>query len=199
MKSLSLVLNIVLTVAVVVLFALHFNGKKKGVDDVPDAAIAAANTNLRIAYFNSDTLMERYELYKLERTNLENDSKAAQSRMENEQRQFEKEVNEFQQRGQYLTITDKEAKEQRLGRKQQELQQLQQNLSNDLMKKEADVSQRVYGKIEEFLKGYSAKNKFTYVLAYQRGGGIWYADSTLDITQDVLKKLNEEYTTKKAE
>ena len=199
MKNLNLVLNVLLTSAVVVLFALHFNSKKKGNDEIPEAAKAAASTNLRIAFFNSDSLLDKYELYKLERANLENESKAAQSRLEGEQRQFEKEVNEFQQRAQYLTITDKEAKEQKLGQKQQELGLLQQQLSNDLMKKEAEVSQRVYEKIEQFLTGYAAKNKFTYVLAYQRGGGIWYADKTLDITQDLLKKLNEEYATKKAE
>lgn len=198
MKNLSLIINVLLTVAVVVLFALHFSGKSVNTGPAPAAAVAAASTDLRIAFFNSDSLMEHYEMFKVERDAMEAKMKDAQTRFANKQRAFEKEAAEFQQRAQYLTITEKEAKEQRLYDQQQQLIQMQQQLSDELANAEQEVNLRIFETIETFLKEYAAQNNFTYVLSYSRGGGIWFADKRLDITSDILKTLNEEYSKKKA-
>jgi outer membrane protein len=199
MKNVNLVLNVLLTMAVVVLFALYFKDKKSGNNEVPSAAIAAANTNLRIAFFNSDTLMSQYEYFKVERTKLEEETKKAEQELVAKQKAFEKEATDFQQRAQFLTITDKEAKQEKLYMQQQQLAQLEQQLTNRLTQQESAVNKEIFYTIETFLKEYAKKNGFTYVLSYARGGGIWYAESKLDITADMLKILNEQYANKKTE
>lgn len=191
MKNINLVLNVLLTVAVVVLFALHFSGK-------PEASSAAesvseASKNLRIAYFNADTVRENYELFKVEKVAMEAEMKSAEDRLIAEQKAFQKEVTEFQQRAEFLTLTDRENKERRLGQTQQELMQLEQKLSGDLASKEENVNKRIFDNVQEFLKEYAKKNGFTYVLSYVPGGQIWYTDPALDITKDMLSHLNEEY------
>ena len=199
MKNVNLVLNVLLTMAVVVLFALYFKDKKSGNNEVPSAAIAAANTNLRIAFFNSDTLMSQYEYFKVERTKLEEETKKAEQELVAKQKAFEKEATDFQQRAQFLTITDKEAKQEKLYMQQQQLAQLEQQLTNRLTQQESAVNKEIFDTIETFLKEYAKKNGFTYVLSYARGGGIWYDESKLDITADMLKILNEQYANKKTE
>ena len=191
MKNINLLLNIVLTLAVVLLFALYFNGKK-GSSDVA-GNVAAGSANMRIAYFNSDSIMANYQLVKDEKAKMEQDMKSAEDQFAAEQKQFQKDVEEFQARAQFLTITDKEAREAKLGRKQQELAQLEQTLSNQLAENESAVTKRIFDSMKGFMDDYAKKNKFTYVLSYARGGQVWYADSTLDITSDMLKHLNEDY------
>lgn len=200
MKNFSLVFNVLLTVAVVILFALHFSGKAgKRAGTAPTAAEAAATTQLRIAFFYSDSIMEHYELFKEERTAMEQEMKNARNKLAAGQREFEKQVAEFQQRAQYLTITEKEAKEQRLYQQQQQLLQDEQRLSGELAEKNAGVNKRIVETIEAFLKEYAAENNFTYILSYTQGESLWFADPQLDITADILKELNQRYKNKKAE
>lgn len=198
MKSINLLFNVVLTVAVVVLFALFFSNKKaggSGSSSVATSGGAAAN----IVFFNSDSLMDNYQMFQDEKVVMEKKTKDAEDSFAAEQKKFEKEANEFQQRAQFLTITDKEAKQEKLYREQQRLMQMEQSLSADLQKQEAEVSKRIFDTIEAYLKDYAKDKGYTYVLSYTRGGGIWFANPELDITSDVLKELNEQYKNKKAE
>jgi outer membrane protein len=143
--------------------------------------------------------MSQYEMFKDERAIMETKTKQAESNFIAAQKKFEKEANDFQQRAQFLTITDKEAKQEKLYNEQQRLVQMEQTLSAQLQKDEAEVSKRIFDTIEVFLKDYAKENNYTYVLSYTRGGGIWYADQGLDITTDVVKILNERYKSTKAE
>jgi outer membrane protein len=191
MKNINLIFNVVLTMAVAVLFALYFSKDDHQVS--PAAAMASVPDGMRIAYFNSDSIRENYKLFADEKVKMEGEMKQAQSRLVNEQKKFEAEVAEFQQRAEFLTITERESREKKLGQKQQELMMLEQNLSDQLANKEADVNKRIFSNVEKFLDTYSKKNKFNYILSYTQGGQIWYADKKFEITNDMLNELNAEY------
>lgn len=199
MKNLNLLINIVLVVAVALLFALHFNSKPKQSEAPKSPTLeSSGNTDMVIAFVNADSLTENYEMYKDEFEAASERTFKAEEKFTKKQRQFEKEANEFQQRAQYLTITERESKQEKLIKQQQELMQLEQELSTDLQRQEAEVSKRIFDTIDVFLKNYAQENNFTYVLSYARGGGVWYADSKFDITPEVLKALNENYRKQKA-
>jgi outer membrane protein len=191
MKNINLMFNVVLTIAVVVLFALYFTKEKTDIS--PAAAMASIPDGMRIAYFNSDSIRENYALFADEKVKMEGEMKQAQTRLVNEQKKFEAEVAEFQQRAEFLTLTERESREKKLSQKQQELMMLEQNLSDQLVSKEAEVNKRIFSNVEKFLDAYSKKNKFNYILSYTQGGQIWYADKKFEITKDMLKELNEEY------
>ncbi|MEO0311436.1 MAG: hypothetical protein RIQ89_1093, partial [Bacteroidota bacterium] len=44
-----------------------------------------------------------------------------------------------------------------------------------------------------FLRTFAAQNNFSYVLGYQKSGGILFANDSLDVTQDVISGLNAAY------
>ena len=74
MKNLSLILNAVLLIAVVVLFFLHFSGKKTATS--PNDSTAAAFTgDLKIAFINSDSVLEQYDFLKANRAVIEEKNK----------------------------------------------------------------------------------------------------------------------------
>ena len=56
MKNISLILNGVLLVAVAILYYLHFSSSP----DSPAASSGAA-ADLKVAYINSDSVLEHYE------------------------------------------------------------------------------------------------------------------------------------------
>ena len=119
MKNINLIFNVVLTMAVAVLFALYFS--KNEPQTTPAAALGSVPDGMRIAYFNSDSVRENYKLFADEKVKMEAEMKQAQSRLVSEQKKFEADVAEFQQRAEFLTITERESREKKLGQKYEEV------------------------------------------------------------------------------
>ena len=69
MKNLSLILNVVLLVAVVILYVLHFSNAPSV--QVSDSSSDTSSVNLKIAYINSDTVLKYYDYLKVNREQLE--------------------------------------------------------------------------------------------------------------------------------
>jgi outer membrane protein len=175
------------------------NGKNSSPATSGTAAATASSTDLRIAFFHSDSITLHYEMFKTEKDKLDLQMKAAEDKFVSRQKAFEKEAADFQQRAQYLTMTEKEKRQEQLYFQQQELMQMEQTLSAELAKAENEVNIRIAQEIENFLKEYAVTNQFTYILSYKQGANLWYADPKLDITADVLRELNQRYQKKKPE
>ncbi|MBX7202419.1 MAG: OmpH family outer membrane protein [Bacteroidia bacterium] len=199
MKNIQLIFNVVFCIAIATLFALYMNGKNSSPATSGTAAATASSTDLRIAFFHSDSITLHYEMFKTEKDKLDLQMKAAEDKFVSRQKAFEKEAADFQQRAQYLTMTEKEKRQEQLYFQQQELMQMEQTLSAELAKAENEVNIRIAQEIENFLKEYAVTNQFTYILSYKQGANLWYADPKLDITADVLRELNQRYQKKKPE
>jgi outer membrane protein len=77
MKNLSLILNIVLLVAVSVLFYLHFSGGKKSSSS--ESGASGVPTDVRIAFINSDSVLKYYEYLKVNKDKMEERTKKMDS------------------------------------------------------------------------------------------------------------------------
>jgi len=84
--------------------------------------------------------------------------------------------------------------ETRLQREGQEFQQYQQNAGAQFQSEQADESKKLYDKIYTFTKQYAKDNGYKVVLTFQTGNiNLLYADPSLDVTSDFVKKINEAY------
>ena len=98
-----------------------------------------------------------------------------------------------------MSASERQAVQERLARKQQELAQLNQNASNSLAQDENTEINAVYTTISDYLKKHAEEKGYQYVLTYSKTNpSVIYADSKLDITKEVVEGLNKEYTNKKA-
>jgi outer membrane protein len=149
----------------------------------------------RIVYVNTDTLLNNYEYYKdvvkefdSKRFALENDlAKRTQS--------FQNEVALFQRRAQAGGMSEEQGKstQMALQQKEQDIMQFRDNAAGNLQQEQAKKTDALLTNIQNYLKKYNSGNKFDMVIGYSKGGGVLYAKEDLDITQEVLKGLNEEY------
>jgi outer membrane protein len=71
--------------------------------------------------------------------------------------------------------------------------QFRDNAAGNLQQEQAKKTDALLTNIQNYLKKYNSGNKFDMVIGYSKGGGVLYAKEDLDITQEVLKGLNEEY------
>lgn len=207
MKYISLILNFVLLIAVGILFYLHFSSRPiaaEGAASAPvvkKAAFDTAAISTDILYVNSDSLWENYDYVKIEKAALDKEKKRLEGQWESKARSLEKEIYDYQQKASQGAITMDEAqkKEADLMQKQQQLMQLKEDLSVQLLNMEQEKNKLLQTAITDYLKKYNMDKNLSYVMGYTLGGGILYANDSLDITSEVLEGLNREYREKNPE
>ncbi|KQM64617.1 outer membrane chaperone Skp [Pedobacter sp. Leaf216] len=161
-----------------------------------DSATAAVSASEKIVFVNQDSLLNKYEYYKDLKIKFEGKTKNAQADMQAKGQAFQREVAQYQQSASTLAADQRKSTEERLARKQQELQTYQQNAGGALQNEQAVETEKLYDKVAGYLKTYAKEKGYKMVLSYTKGSTILFADESLDVTSDVIKGLNAEYTKK---
>jgi outer membrane protein len=194
-KNLSLTLNVVLLVAVAVLYYLHFSGRKAPAALVAGTVAAAGKdqTTNQYAYVNVDSLLTKYDYFKVTRTQLEDRRKKLETEIAGRTRSLENEVVSAQRKANTMTLEQAQLTEQNLRRKEQELMRYQNDAARQLAEEEQKKNEELINNISLYLKKHTEDKPYKIVFGYSKGGGILYATDSLDITQEVLKGLNQDY------
>lgn len=152
----------------------------------------------KIVYVNADTLLEKYEYFKDIRVKLEEKAKKAQADLQSRSNAFQREVTDYQQKAAAMSAADRQNTEERLARKQDELARHNQNASASFAQEEAEENEKLYSRITDYLKKHAKENGYKMVLTYSTSNpAVLYADESLEITNEVLEALNENYTKEK--
>lgn len=164
-----------------------------------DSTATAEASNPSTVYVNSDSLLSNYAYFKAIRSRLQTKSEDAEKDLRRRADAFQKDVTSYQQTAQGMTMEQRNTTEQRLAQRQQQLQELSQSTGNKLVAEESEEMKKIYDKVETYLQQLSKERGYKMVLTYQRGNSaILYGDSTLDITTDVVRGLNEQYESEQA-
>lgn len=195
MKKLSLVLFVVLALAIIGLYFLHFKGDKKS--NTPETATLAPVGG--IAYINIDTVIFRFDMFVDRRNDLLSKQKSAEAELNSKGSQYEKGVRDYQDKVNKGLITRATAAqmEQNLTQQQQELVTLRDNLQSNLMEEEQVMNRQILEYITKFLEENKSEYNYQFILGKSFGSVVLYSDSTLDITQKVLDAVNKKYQAEK--
>lgn len=195
-KNVLLAFNIVLLVLVGVLFYLHFSSNKKTAAPAAIVADAAPAGPFRIAYFDMDSIEANYDFLK----NVKNELKAKETELSGQlntlKNKYMGKVTKFQQEAQTMTQERQGTMQQDLMQEQKVIQNKEQAINSELQDESFKKMQGVNKAIEDFLKEFNKNKEYAYILGYQ-SGTIYYKDTRYNITDAVLKGLNESYKNKK--
>ena len=198
MKQFSLVLNILLVAAVGVLYYLHFSNSRNL------AVTGNAPTGYKqkdscgdkipiVAYVELDSLNNNVTFIKQRKKELEAEQKVIAQEYENSYRALTAERDEFLKKGNAITQQEAETFQARLGQKQQEIEGTKQSKAQRLAEKGAKIMDDMQTKVRAFMKEYNKEKNYSYILATGTGlDYLFFKDSTLNITNDVIKGLNEQ-------
>ena len=191
MKNLSLVLNVVLLVAVIVLYVLYF----KGSSNAPKTSLSdtTALADVRVAYVNLDTLNKYDEYMKSNEEKFKAKAKKYQEDYKNRAIGLQNEINNYQRSVNNLTYSQQQALEEDLTKKQQNLQMYEQSLSQQIMQEQAAFNETAYARLTRFAKKYGEENGLHVIMQYSPGSSVLWGARGLDITDAVVKGLNEEF------
>jgi outer membrane protein len=190
MKNLSLILNGVLIVAVGILYYMHFQEKKSG-------ASFDSKKPSQIVFVNSDSLLANYAYIIDAKKELDDRHQKAEADFNAKGEAFQNKVKGFQERAKAMTPDQIQATEKALKDEEEMLMDYKQKLSASLSEKGQEIDDKLFTAIREYLKKNVGGKNYNYVLGYTKGGGILFANDSLDITQSLLEGLNKEYKEKK--
>lgn len=196
MKNGILILNAVLLVLVGVLFYLHFSSNDKSSVKKSETKTTQNTTpDFKIAYFEMDSLESSFAMVKDVKNELGKKEESINGELERLERTYRNKAAQYQSQAQTMTQVQSEMATRDMMQLQQNMQsrkqQLDQEYQDFYMRKMKDVKTR----IEDYLKEYNAKKGYTYIFAYEPGL-FYYRDTAYNITDDVVKGLNEQYKKK---
>jgi outer membrane protein len=194
MKKLNLIIEAVLTIAVIVLFLLHFNGNKSNAGH----ALPTAPSGTTV-YVDMEAIFSNYGMSADLQSKFSDKKQLLEAEMNTKSKTYQNSVLDYQNKAQKGSITRAVAAEteQKLAAEQQKLLQLRDQYMTQLADAEQAMKRQIFSSIMEFLKPYSINKGYTYVFGNSFGSNLLYADKNFDITQDVLKELNAKYKAEK--
>ena len=182
MKNLSLILNVVLTVAVIVLFVKVFsNNSTAGAKNTVFSNDSVSTGQLPIAYVNVDSLLLNYQFAKDANESLIKRQEDSRLNINTKARQLQNEMSEFQRKLENNAFLSRERAEQeqnRLLKRQQELQELDGQLSQQLMQVQQKMSEELRDTINSFIKEFNKEGKYHMILSNTSSDNILYADNS---------------------
>lgn len=195
-----IVLMTLLCLAVAALYVLRFCGDKMKSDNADKegaAAVVADGQGLRIAYVNTDTLMAHYEYAQELQRKIEQVS-AQQAALAQQEEQFQADYQNFLQTGEKLTLSQQQEKELELKERYEKLVRLEKQYADLLPQKQKHLQEeldKMTRAVYNFIADYNAKHdKFNLILSKSYSNTpVLYGDEGLDITNEILAGLNEEY------
>ena len=200
MKKANLIINVVLVVAVAVLFVLHFTDAEKVVTGETKPGKSAQDTSfmstsLPIAYVNIDTLLANMAMYEDINSQLTTKQQRLETNFATQYQSFEREIVDFQEKVQKGLLTRREAQdlETRLSNRRLELENQRNDYLMELQEENLVSQNKVIDYIMDYLEEYNSDNKYRFIFSYSFGGGLLYASDALNITDEVLAGINKKY------
>ena len=148
---------------------------------------------VNIAYVNSDTVSKYYEYAKKIQKDLTNKRSEAENQIKSKYFAYESLVKEFEKASPIMGDREKMEKAQKIRLLEQEIMQVEQQLSAQVSKEELRLTEGYIMKTNEFMQDIGHRLGYDYVMSYRIGGAMLYANPNLDITKDIIKLLNQEY------
>jgi outer membrane protein len=194
-KNGLLIWNAALTLAVIFLGYQHFQHHSSGGSDTGAADTAKGK---KIVYVQADSLLKNYDYYKDFQKEFESKGFQLENDLANKGRSFQNKVAFFQQRAQQGALSQDQAQsaQAQLGKEEQDITKYRDDQLRKLEEERLKKTEEFYGNIFEYIKSYNKENGYEFVLGYSKGGGILFADASLDVTKKIVEGLNKEYKEK---
>lgn len=150
---------------------------------------------LKIVFIDTDSLVTRYKFFTDGNDRMVKLEASMRRRLENASKKLQKDYEEYMRQGKagLLTLKQQQDTEADLTKRQQDLALLEQSLSEKLMKEKQALNQQINETVATFIDAYRIEKGYTFILQKQTLNSVLSADPALDVTNDVIDRLNAKY------
>lgn len=194
-----LTLNVILLVAVGVLFILFFSGKDKPATNtitrLPSDTTATWQ-HIPVAYFDMDSVEANFSLFKKMQTEVVKTEAGINDTINQMRAAFQNYYQKLQAQGASLTQRQRDSLGNELAQMDMEIKnraaELNQNYQTYYMSKQ----QEIVTLIKNYCKEFNKDRRYSYIIA-REPGLFYYTDTAYNVTSELLKGLNAFYAKKK--
>lgn len=187
-------------IAIVTLTAFAFiacNNQPKQNDTVTsknETTTTPASDNQKVAYVEIDSIMSQYTYWKDVTKIIKAKEANIQRTLAGKQKAIQAAAANFQQNVQANKYTQVQAQQIQasIQKQAQDADALQQRLGAEYQNEVAKYNKALSDSVHNYLKEYNKDKKFAIILA-KSGDNILYADPAYNITDDVIKGMNQAY------
>lgn len=187
-------------IAIVTLTAFAFiacNNQPKQNDTVAsknETTTTPASDNQKVAYVEIDSIMSQYTYWKDVTKIIKAKEANIQRTLAGKQKAIQAAAANFQQNVQANKYTQVQAQQIQasIQKQAQDADALQQRLGAEYQNEVAKYNKALSDSVHNYLKEYNKDKKFAIILA-KSGDNILYADPAYNITDDVIKGMNQAY------
>jgi len=147
----------------------------------------------RVAFIDVNRLIDSYEGLKEARTLFEEKSTVWDMKIDSIQNLSRIKESKFRKE---LSIMDEEERADALIEMEAEMQNLEVRYNDYLRQKsilDTELSEGVMNRINQELPVFAKKNSFSLILGYQEDGSLLYGENSIDVTDELIFYLNENY------
>ena len=194
MKNFTIGVQVVLVLAVAILFYLHFSAGKQN-PGIQGSTKAVPSGSFQIAYFDSDSIQAQFEYFIEIRTELQAKDQANAKQLGDLKNIFAGKYQEFQKAAPSLSQAEVANRQQELMQMEKAFQGKEKMMSDEMQDQQFKKLQDVKKKIEDYLKEYNKDKGYAFIFS-SSPDLMYLKDSLYDITSDVVKGLNALYKKK---
>ena len=180
------------------LLLIQCANKSKKEGNIP-AVQSNTTSPIRIAYVNSDTVSKYYDFAALIQNKLLNKRSSAENQLKDKMSSYQKLRADFEKAAPIMGEREKMEKAQNIMTLEQEIMRVEQDLTDQLAQEELLLTESYILKTNEYMQIIGKELGYDFVLSFRIGGPMLYADTTHDITEEVIQLLNKRYNSSLAE
>ena len=201
MKNTSLILSIISLIAVVTFGIITLTKDGKKAEQPAEGSTAAAAEAGAIVYVDLDRILTEYDMANDLRSVVETKVQNIQAEVTRRGQKLEKEVASYQEKIQkgLMTRSVAEVQGQKLQEQEIEFNNYAAQKQQEINEEQVVMMNQLGDAIQTFITKYNEEKQYAMILTNSGGAPVIAADAALDITEDVLAGLNEEYIKTKNE
>lgn len=204
MKIFNTIAVVVLLIAVGFLFYEVYDKEPAKVrpatdEDLSESLEGQDFKGVRIAYINTDSLVEKYDYHRELRSKLEKRAKQLEQDLEKKSRTFQENVQLLQQQADQMSEAELQAAQMDLQQIQQQLMDYRDEKSGELAEEEQELNLLIMDDMESILENIKEEFNLDYILSYDPSSILLAANEDYNITDIVVERLNKKHKDKVSE
>ncbi len=198
MQKITPILLLLLVAAVIILYVDRYAGSQNpNTATAPDTTAAEFNQGkmgaARIGYIRYDSLVQGYEYHQELLSKLEAEARALRQDLDQKSQAFQENVTVLREQAGQLNQQQLQQAQQELQAKQQQLMQYRNERSQVLAEQQEKLTQLLRDDLTVVLDSIRQARKLDFILTKDRSSDVLSARPAYDITETVVKALNQNY------
>ena len=192
MKKTKTIASLLCAVATILTFAQCQNAQQ-----TPETTLVTCDSTptLKIAYVDIDTLLTSYKLWIQLNEEMIRKEENIRATLNEKARSLQADYEDFERKlnnNAFVTRERAEAEQNRILKKREELEILQERLSTELAIENEKNSVLFRDSINAYVRDYNKEHGYNIILS-RLGDNILYIDNAMNITQEIIDGLNTRY------